>query len=147
MFHILAVLYAKRNNMARFACRAIPPRHECRGLSRRTVTIAERLSSTKVVSIDRREPSQLDLHLAHFKRQPGAYLAEQARSIRFCVQMGMRGLPLSGRWAEAGKVAWIAVSMWYHWLALAVAALCPASRRWEARHINRLLALMEPMAA
>ena len=30
-------MYAKRNNMARFACRAIPPRHECRGLSRRTV--------------------------------------------------------------------------------------------------------------
>lgn len=117
------------------------------GALENTVTIAERLSSTKVVSIDRREPSQLDLHLAHFKRQPGAYLAEQARSIRFCVQMGMRGLPLSGRWAEAGKVAWIAVSMWYHWLALAVAALCPASRRWEARHINRLLALMEPMAA
>jgi hypothetical protein len=38
MFHILAALYAKRNNMARFACRAIPPRHECRGLSRRLVT-------------------------------------------------------------------------------------------------------------
>lgn len=27
-----------REEGARFACRAIPPRHECRGLSRRTMT-------------------------------------------------------------------------------------------------------------
>jgi hypothetical protein len=112
-----------------------------------TVALAERLSAQRVIAIDRREPSRLDLHLAYFRRSPIAYLAEQARDIRACVRCGMRGITLSGQWSKGGRVARLAISMWYHWLALAPAAVCPLAQRWEARHINQLLNLMEPLAA
>ncbi len=112
-----------------------------------TVALAERLSAGRVISIDRREPSRLDLHIAYFHRAPGAFLTEQARDIRSCIACGMRSVPLSGQWSRVGKVAAQGISMWYHWAALLPAAALRNAGHSEARHINQLLNLMEPMAA